>query len=120
MTSWTVARSAGIWTNERGNQTCNTAPLLAWSDHEHGPGRTHLLDEQDETRTMCGKDIAAIGGREVSAPFNCRGCAEGVAARQRRAERRNKPKSAIFRGAKRTAGVKNAIGDGSSVAGAPR
>ena len=60
--------------------------------HEHGPGRTHVLDAEQENRTMCGKGVDQIGGFEVYSGFDCQGCMQGIAVREKRAQRKETKK----------------------------
>lgn len=56
-------------------------------DSEWGRGKVHVVSDEDSSKTVCGRTLKSIGGREVSWRADCRSCANGIESRLRRAER---------------------------------
>ena len=56
--------------------------LWAADPHEFGPGKVHIVDDKDETKTMCGRFTSAIPGRRADASKpTCKTCLNAVVAR---------------------------------------
>jgi 5-methylcytosine-specific restriction endonuclease McrA len=54
--------------------------------HQWGAGKTHAIDPDDLSRTMCGKALASTPGHRVaSGQGNCKSCATSIESRQDRA-----------------------------------
>lgn len=60
--------------------------LWAANPHQFGPGKVHIVDESDETKTFCGRFLDAIPGSWSGAKqATCRVCLDAVVGRPRRA-----------------------------------
>jgi hypothetical protein len=76
---------------EMTNTTANTATQRLWAadPHQYGPGKVHIVDSSDESKTMCGRFVAAIPGRSASArQATCRICLDAVMRRPENERRR--------------------------------
>lgn len=64
--------------------------LWAADPHQFGPGKVHIIDDKDDSKTLCGRYTAAIPGKPtISGQATCRICRDSVIRRPEQ-ERRSK------------------------------
>lgn len=57
------------------------------ADSDWGVGKTHLVNDEDESKSVCGRSLDGMGGQEVAWKANCKSCLNGVESRARAADR---------------------------------
>lgn len=56
--------------------------LWAADPHQYGPGKVHIVDGNEETKTLCGRFLAAVPGAiSTSGKPTCRICLDAVVRR---------------------------------------
>ena len=62
--------------------------LWAANPHEYGPGKVHIIDDEEPRKTYCGRFLEAIPGSPLKqGRATCKTCLNGVVARpERRAQ----------------------------------
>lgn len=59
--------------------------LWAANAHQFGPGKVHIIDDDDAERTLCGKALAAVPGKLArDEDANCKVCLTAVLNRAKR------------------------------------
>jgi 5-methylcytosine-specific restriction endonuclease McrA len=60
----------------------NEHRLWSADPHQYGPGKVHIVDNKEETKTLCGRFLSAIPGRRNDATqATCRVCLDAVIRR---------------------------------------
>lgn len=60
----------------------NNQGLWAADPHEYGPGKVHIVDDEDPKKTLCGRYLEAVPGKSIAAvKATCRICLNAVVAR---------------------------------------
>lgn len=82
-----------------------TQKLWAADPHQYGPGKIHIVDDEDGSRTFCGKILSAMPGKPTTATkATCRICLNAVPNReQQKLWRANAEKQQAEREADRVA-----------------
>lgn len=62
--------------------------LWAARPHQWGAGKIHIVDPEDESKTMCGKRLDAIPGSWQAGEASCSICLNAVPNRQESRDRR--------------------------------
>ncbi len=77
------------WMRERGAVVASHgAGLYQANPHEFGPGKVHIVDAENEERTVCGKWLKAVPGKRKSeGRATCKTCLNGVENRVYRKKR---------------------------------
>lgn len=66
----------------------NESKLWAADPHQFGPGKVHIVDDQNEGKTMCGRFLSAVPESWTGAKqATCKICLNNVAARPEREQR---------------------------------
>jgi 5-methylcytosine-specific restriction endonuclease McrA len=67
----------------------DTYRVWAADPHQFGPGKIHLIDDRDETKTLCGRPLSSFPGRPVSnGQPTCKVCIEAPERRRQADEQR--------------------------------
>lgn len=63
----------------------NGAGLWVANPHQYGPGKTHIVDDEDTQRTFCGKWLSAVPGKlYLQGIANCKTCLNAIENRAHR------------------------------------
>jgi 5-methylcytosine-specific restriction endonuclease McrA len=66
----------------------NQHRLWAADPHQFGPGKVHIVDTQDSSKTLCGRPLASMPGSTRATKATCKTCCEAAVRRPEQERRR--------------------------------